>query len=806
MTKKRRHSRHEQDRAAAIAAPEQPAPPQSKRAASPYMYAAVLVALQLLVATIVLWQFLSGKAYFAYSDIGSDTHDHYIPQAMCLARELQSGLPSSWSFEVGLGTVTRLGLNPFLLLNAALGPDAVPSMRVWVYLTKLVAGGLVMYWFLVLRGRKPASSAVAALCYSYCGFMVVDGQWDVLATEYVMYPMLLLGLAYLRTPRRQLWPLPVAVALSVYSSVFLFSMCIFMLLCLAAEMIASDRRGAVARTWLTLVAPLFVLGLMLSAPQVIVHIAQLLDSPRVTGINAGFTNRLIESLGLNDARLVHAQIAGLFQKDLLGVGNAYRGWMNYLEGPTYFVGLLPLMAIPQLWRGSPADRRILTATLIAIVAIVVLPASRYLAFGFALPYFRVNNLWVSLTLLAVTARAIDRVIERGVSRATLSLTISIVVGLLLFASVRFPRLTNQSHVTAVLALTAVSTTAMLVVSTGRLRQRMVGPLFLAVCAVTSVTLSYAPFNSGRTVVTSRTLGFDDATGAALQLIRSRDPGVYRIEKSYDSVSFCDSVAQGYMGVKSYWFHGSSVVRLYSALDLFPKRLRQLNFTNWLPNFGARFALYSLFGVKYFISRVPLDWPGFEEIGRVDGLRIYENSEALPLGVVYTRQMPVDVFESLPPESREAALLRAAVVQQPIKGIPITTALDSSDPSQHSRQSTYSEDLLALKRRSLLLNSFSNTSLSGTLTTDEAGVLVLSIPYSLGWAITIDGKMSPPLIANMGMLATEIAPGPHHITVSYTPVGQSIGIALACTAAAALTAMSLWTGRLASRSITVPVHS
>lgn len=794
MTKKRRRSRRLKDETdptvlseGAVAASQ-----VSRLLASPHACAAILVALQLLVAAIVLWRFMSGQAYFAFTDIGSDTYEHYVPIAMHLARELQQGIPGSWSFEFGLGGITRLGLNPFLLINAAWGPDAVPAMRIWVYLLKLVLGCICLYYYLVVTGRRPVTSAIVALSYSFCGFIVVDGQWDPLASEYALYPLILLAIALLFAERPRLWPLPLAIALAVLCGLFVFSIGVFLAYCFVAALITSPNRRATLAGWLIRAFPLAALGLALAAPQVIAHALQLLDSPRVTGTDAGFAMRLVESVRPNNSAIIHSQLAGLLHKDLLGIGNSYRGWTNYLEGPTFFVGVIPLLIIPQLWTGSKSDRRVLIATLAALAAFVALPALRYLAFGFALPYFRVTNLWVSLLLLIVAARALDLILSRRVRRVPLAVTVGMLSLLMLYVRIQAPGIVNGTHLAKIAVVTGVSAACLFLFSWVNAMARHAGLILLLLAAVTAAVFSYPAFNTRRAAVTASRFGFGDGTLAALGSLRDRDPGFFRVEKSFDSGSLCDALAQGYMGVKSYWFHSSSTVRIFSGLEVAPARQqRRLNPSNWLPNFADRFALYSLVGVKYFLSRRPVQWPGFGEIGSTAGMRIYENRAALPLGFVYTQQFRTGAFSELSVPLKDSAVLRAAILDTPVTGVPDLAKSDLVPLGDSGNlEETYFGPLRELTARGLDIEVFTDQYIVGTISTEAAGILTLSIPYSSGWSISINDERVRPMIVNFGMLGAQIGPGRHRIEATYVTPGQTLGLALSAVAALGILVLSI----------------
>ena len=163
-----------------------------------------------------------------------------------------------------------------------------------------------------------------------------------------------------------------------------------------------------------------------------------------------------------------------------------------------------------------------------------------------------------------------------------------------------------------------------------------------------------------------------------------------------------------MGVKSYWFQGAGVTGFFSDLGLLPRRSRIKNYTNWLPNFGGRFVLYSLVGVKYMIANQALDWPGFRKIHETGSLSILENDLALPLGVLYERQYPREQFAKMTLEEKDITMINAVIVDR-LRG-------DSPkvfDPGQFARPSAnwlgenYMAPARALKNRGLVIENFSH---------------------------------------------------------------------------------------------------
>ena len=156
-----------------------------------------------------------------------------------------------------------------------------------------------------------------------------------------------------------------------------------------------------------------------AAPLTVPIALQLLDSPRVGG--APLAEKLLASLlAVSNPSLLLEQVGGLFHKDIFGIGGFHGAYMNYLESPGFYVGMLPLIVLPQLWKGSRSDRRLLVVGVAGVALFMVFPIFRLAAFGLAVPYFRATNLWVTVGLLLMAVRAIDQVLTVGVDRKLLA--------------------------------------------------------------------------------------------------------------------------------------------------------------------------------------------------------------------------------------------------------------------------------------------------------------------------------------------------------------------------------------------------
>lgn len=743
----------------------------------------ILFALQTFASLLVFSEFLSGRFYFAYLDIGSDSYFQVVPYAMHLARAIaQQGL-DGWSFQIGLGGPTPVMFGDLTsMLVQSVGSDQILPSRIWFYMLKILLGGSFFLLFIRYHVTRWESAVICALSYSFCGYMVIDGQWDVQATAFVFYPFVLWALvAHLRTSNLIL--LPVAVAISIWFGTFFVSLGVFLIFACVIVVGCSDAPKKAARQWILRIFPLAVIGYLMAAPYLVPVIFQLMDSARVSGSESQIHRILSQFFSVNDTGLILAEIGGLFHKDIFGIGSAYRGHFNYLEGPGFFVGVLLFLLIPQLWRGSAMDRRLLVLSTIGFTAYIVFPVFRYAAMGFAAPYFRISTLWVSIVFLILAARALDLVIARGIKIRLLYFGVVVYVVLLSLVLLgHLGVLVWMPHLAKLCGLVAISLVVLMLAQRRLLTINKLPLALILIVVIEIVGIARPSYVEGRVMVPRDFRAYEDGTPIALRAIRELDNSVYRIEKNFDSVSLADSLAQDYMGIKSYSLHSRGVVDFHIGTGLIAPTSDVLNFTNWLPNAGDRYMLNSLLGVKYFIANKGINWPGFQQIGTAADMLIYRNNLALPLGVVQTNQVTKDALfklSTLPAADatlyRDIAMINSVVVDEIIAQHGRTFDIDGLLLSKNlSLQDHYVTPVLSLQETGLQIEQFSDSYIRGRVVPNQAGVLVFSIPFDDGWVLHIDGTKTAMFRANFGMLAAPISTGTHSIELSYTTPGKRLG--------------------------------
>ncbi len=80
----------------------------------------------------------------------------------------------------------------------------------------------------------------------------------------------------------------------------------------------------------------------------------------------------------------------------------------------------------------------------------------------------------------------------------------------------------------------------------------------------------------------------------------------------------------------------------------------------------------------------------------------------------------------------------------------------------------------LNKSPLNLTERTDTRVSGTVETEKAGLLFLSIPFDKGWTILVDGKEAEPYKVFDTFLSVHVPSGSHEISLQYMPQGLKTG--------------------------------
>jgi uncharacterized membrane protein YfhO len=737
-------------------------PSENQRGFLLYLFPATAIAL------VLAFYFLIKHRTFAFVDIGIDTYSYYYPWQIALARQLRELHTMTWSFDAGLGSYIGWLSNPLIWLKALFPESWQLALRLPIYLLRLLLAGGFLYGYFRKLGIEPRISSAGALAYAFCGYALVNGQWD---TQGYVVPQLAAYLFFLECYFRDRKARYAVLAGLVVGSGGVFDTYTFTLLSVlyvAARPLLVSREDDAAPYLPSLLRYIgwATLGAMLAAIVLVPNMVYFLASPRVTGEHSALQTVLTSAWQPVDFRLLAVEILGLFGKGTFGTGSDYQGWSNWFEAPGFYVGILMLACIPQLL-GPKATRRERWMCIVGLVlglVYVVWPFMRYAVYGFGHTGFRLSTLWVSLGLLVLGVAGLRRIYRSGTWRQGLLVGIAVLLLLVLYLSWRRAYFIDVPHVTLVIAFMLMYGALLWPAHDGMPRIPLTALVLVFACEL--LIFSIPPIMQRRAVASdgsSRVGSYYDGTQAALEWIRRKEPEgtFYRVEKTYRSVYLNDSLVQDYSGTKSYFFHGKSITHFVDKMDLPRPHPR----TNYIGRMTERPEVLDLLGVRYLLSRdrSPDKVPGMSYLGSAGKINIYRNSGAHGIGHLSRSLASEAEADKLSVAKRSEFLLDHVIVQDP-----------SAIRNELARLGRQQGQTRTGTEGDVSLRKISDVHLTASVDAPRASVLLVSMPFDAGWKAWVDGQATPLFRADYGLTALLLAPGKHEVSLRYSVPGRALG--------------------------------
>jgi len=742
-----------------------------------------LVALSLLVPGIVIfWPFLFGDAVLLYRDIGRDSLHSYYTDFVHLSNYIRTNGFPSWSFHIGMGqdmayATGFLIWEPVTWLPARFIAQALAVQ----HLLKVVIAGLLFFRFLELCRVATGAALLGSLLLAFSAYMSMGSCWYLLAEELLAFTAVLLGAE--QALRRGRWVLlAVAVALLGMINPFYLYLCALFLACYVPARIFSRngwQPGFISRKCLTLAA-VALLGIGLGAVVTLPYLNVVLNSPRGSGAtNSLATLGSFPLFGFESASHYVTALLRPLSNDLLGTGDAFRGWQNYLEAPLTYCGLISLVLLPQAFvRGPRRHSMILLLFLLWLAVPTVFPWFRYLFWLFKGDYYRAYSLFSILGIITVSMLAFTRYVERGILNIwLLVLSVASLVGILYLP---FDFLQRALDARLRLAVTAYLFGYGVVLLVGQLtnKREIAAWVLIGLAVVELVHFNRLTVLDRKTVRKQelvRGIAANRYTAEAIQDLRREDNSFFRTtvlrlaESGRTETDSNDAMLLDYHGTSSYSsFNDSNYLRFLTAVEAL-----QSNFetdTRWAVGLAGNF-IPSIFGAeKYALVEDP---EPFQRVAQYELVRPYGNGHLfrnrlyLPLGLTFTKYLPEDQFLQLTRDAKEQYLLATVILesneQAKAAGLKRVTV---AEMERELAVSWYPTLVQQRRASALRLASFTQNRLEGSVRLDQDGVLVLQTPFNSGWRAFQDGQPKPVLRADVGLLGVALNAGEHKVELRY----------------------------------------
>lgn len=770
-------------------------------------YSLILLISLAISSFFVFHRFILGDAVYLFTDIGSDTINYSYPNWVNISRILTSGEIPGWSFEKGMGqNIFPFSFNdpssyPLYFFN----PKTMPYAIIWIEILKINLSGIIFFNYLKKINISDFSACLGGLLYAFSGFMVIGSSWYIFSTIGLYVALMLLSFEILYQDNKW-WILTLSVTLvSMLNPVNLYTCFLFLFI---YSFYRSFTEGAsINLIFYKRFILSSTLGLLLSSVVSLPTLLQMIDSPRSSGeaslINYFFSMSLFEP---GEAKYLITAILRTLSNDILGNGNSFTGWSNYLEAPAAYCGLISMLLFTQRFFLFGKKVAVYSSLFLGLfIFSEIFPWFRRAFWLFTGDYFREFSLFISVILIQYALSSLDLIIKlKKINWIILFLTLFFFLFLLYFPyqaidasntiHANFYSAVVDENLKTRILLYLLFFIVLLFLITRDCNIKKIKFLLFSLLFIELLDFSYMTVNERHSISSAQLnqrINYNDYTIEAVSYIKEIDKSIYRIDKNYSSVkgelpnhhSLNDGMVYNYLSTTAYTsFNQINYINFLRLTEAIDQTLDKS--TRWSIGVVNDPFLAILVGVKYFLFSGEL--PGnddivknlYDEIGKVEDIHILKSKYALPMGVAYDKYMLESDFLLLSKYQKHISLFKALVIPDGFaKYFPTMQKITYKNiPSLYS----FNEldfDIIQLLKYKFNIDYFSNNLIRGTITSDQDQLLFFSFPFDKGWLATVNGGYAPLLLVNGGLTAIPIKKGLNTISLAYNPPYLKTGLSL-----------------------------
>lgn len=755
------------------------------------------------IVVVIFFNFLTNSFLYLYTDIGSDTATGFFPNFYGYVTYFgMHGIPT-WTFTEGMGSnvFPAVFSNPMHILFFLFQPKAIPYVILFIAILKLYIAAYFFFRYFRLLDLSAFSSIVGSLLLTFSGFMILGGTWYLFSAEGMQFAIFLFGIeSYIK--KRNVTAFVIAVALTAAQQPFnLFLISLFAVLYLTMRIIGDEQKSVKELfSFFGKFILLGALGIGLSFVLFYANFNRVMESPRVSG-EASYTESLSQKPFYEIASTVELQttVYRLLSSDMAGAGNKYTGYINYLEGPMGYVGLLSLLLLAHTFKYLTKRQKIFFIIIFSIWLISSLfPYFRYAFWLFNGDYYRTYSFYFSFYIAFYALKSLDIIFT--VEKADFKPLIISAVVILAMALFNFESkvIANESMQILVLTFVILYVAIFFMMKEKSILQYLPKAL-LGLITLELAVFSYMTINDRGLLTieqyTSKT-GYFDYTKEAIAKIKSLDKSFFRIDKDYHSawskhVSFLDAMAQNYFGTETYNnFNQKYYVNFLAGMKIFDPKNEIA--TRWSIGLKHRYYLQIMANTRYRLCKS--EWKGYESFGAelvdsVDKIKIYEYKNFVPFGSSYHAYITESEFAKLPIIHSDVMTLRAIVIADSLK----KNYYDYEELKHSDTLALYPPEVIAdyskdIGSEHLKMKNFTQKLIEGTITLSTDKIVLITTPFDKGWKLEVDGKPHEIIIVNHGLIGIKLPKGNHEIKLEYGL--RNLGISLLISGFSALMLIAL----------------
>ncbi|GAB4448916.1 MAG: hypothetical protein OHK0036_05130 [Bacteroidia bacterium] len=746
-----------------------------------------------LVSFFIFSDFLLQEKLFLFKDIGSDTLNGVWPYHYLYAKYFHEyGIPK-WSFQEGMGQSIFSGWlrDPFEMIAYLLGTSSIPKIFIYIEVLKIILAGWVFYFFLRMWKLSPLTSTIGALMFAYSGFMIIGACWYLFTYEGLMMALMLYGFEKIYQEKNPWWFFLSIVGISISMPFDLFLFGIFFLTYIAFRLWLDNnfdwQRLKPAALQIIIYG---IAGILVTGPFFLETLNQLLNSPRGSGENSLASVLSSQPMfKLIDKLQFGTFVMRQFSSDLMGSGNQFSGWYNFLEAPVSYSSILSLILLPISFFYFNAHEKKVFGVLLALwIFTLIFPYFRTMVWAFTGDYYRGYSMFFVIIFVLYASIAFERVIKSGkVNVAGLSLSVIFLLSLLhynYFKDVRnmagsIPQV-DSSVLTMVHLFLFLYAGLLFLLNLIKQQWIVISiALLLSIELIMLDRLTVSRRDAMFVKELNEKVSYNDYTIEAVQWIKEHDKDLfYRIDKAgyYSSGamhgSLNDNRIQGYYTTSNYnSFAQLNFVRYFKTMNVISKN-SEIE-ARWLPGLVGHPLLEAQNQVKYVLIKAPIPQPWklmFDSLTMQGDVKVLKHKYVLPFGYTYSRAMKLSDFDKISPTKKEIITFQTAVLDD------TTYFRLSSNIQQYQLKDTIIADNFTfnilgrlvdtLSAEHLQLETFSQNFIQGKIKVNANKLLYLSIPYDTGWHIQLNGKDIQAFRINGGMTGIYLPKGEYTLTMEF----------------------------------------
>ncbi len=737
----------------------------------------ILLGLLILACLAVFKSFLFGENYLLYTDIGSDAYNQVYPYNKLIIDTIAKDGWPRWSFQQGLGQYIgafNIG-SPLNWLIYLMGNKYLPYSIGLVEFIKFILTGFVFYKYLRLLKLSPFACMIGAFSFALSGYMSIMAGW----VNFNSYLALLFAfwLFALELFLQKKWHyLPIAVALIAMDQPFTlyifgeFALFYFFIWFANLKLSKFELVGKLTMLFFT-----GLIGLLIGSFLLFPNLTTMMDSPRGGG-GYSYFGQLINTPFFEPGKGNELGTIAFrfFGNNILGVGNEYKGWGNYLEAPALFMGVFVLLFSPQIFVFYNGKIRKRLFVLLAIILVMLLfPFFRISFWAFTGDYYRILALFIGSSFLIASTFVISK-IETGSK-----LNIPLLVGSFVFWCVLLLINYSQNWGSNLVEFERMKSLFVLTLIFGliltyhySMQKNYLYVIFL-ITFFDAIEIAHTTLTKREMVSVAKfhkKIGYNDATIEALNWIKKQDKSFYRVEKDYSSglskyASVNDAMVQDYYGASVYTsFNHKNHASFLVGIGAIESNNEMA--TRWISDLRKRPVALGNLGVKYALSKGSSMFQnfGYEFIKAFGDIKVYKNLNAMPMGFVYKNYILESKFNSFSTFEKDISLFKSFVISDDMADkfaniYPVEYSLKVSKEG-------LSEYAKELNTNTLKMKDFSNNHFTGTINLKEPGLLYFSIPFDTGWEFWANGLKQEKLKVNFGMTGILLKEGNYKIKAAY----------------------------------------